>query len=226
MSDLNYLPNLTVTPIGPTDSNEDEPMASDLPNNLGPGLRQYPGMGSHPPITLQHAPADSSAGSYLRVERTHSSHAAIDLRRRSQANRLEGLPSRIGTEGLPPKAKIIDMGRPTDPDPFGAIIITRPWFYNNEKSKYRVYTLNPGIVKSWLGPPESQVSLLSSVVPNSGVPSSEIRLLYDVQDFRVKVPETMVLQATSRRGLAEMQWKESFSGNEFAVKTTIWNSTS
>ena len=99
-------------------------------------------------------------------------------------------------------------------------IITRPFFSQNELDKYRVYTINPGIVKSWVGSPHEESARFNSCVPETHLPDSDVRLLYHVNELRVRIPP--MRQRSSTRGSAELTWLEKDSGNEFVIFSNLW----
>ena len=114
----------------------------------------------------------------------------------------------------------IESRHTVEPSSFGAVIITRPFFSQNELDKYRVYTINPGIVKSWVGSPHEESARFNSCVPETHLPDSDVRLLYHVNELRVRIPP--MRQRSSTRGSAELTWLEKDSGNEFVIFSNLW----
>jgi hypothetical protein len=107
---------------------------------------------------------------------------------------------------------------------FGAVIITRPFFSLSEMDKYRVYTINPGIVRSWMGPPKAAAKKFLACIPETQGPDSDVRLLYNVNEFRVR--SSPARQQYPKRGFADLSWTEQSSGNEFIVFSELWNNQS
>jgi len=100
--------------------------------------------------------------------------------------------------------------------PFGAIIITRPQFAIPQLSIFRVYTINPGIVKSYLGPTPSVQTLIKCTTAADS--TSDIRLLYNVNELRIRNSSI----STHSKGVAELWWTEAESGNEFLLAADAW----
>lgn len=126
-------------------------------------------------------------------------------------------PSKVRPEAL--------EGRHTvEPRPFGAVIITRPYFAMSEMDSYRVYTINPGLVKSWVGSPSHSAKRFSSCVPEATTPGSDVRLFYNVNELRVRIAPSR--QHFPLRGSADMAWTEKESGNEFVILSDLWNNQS
>jgi hypothetical protein len=102
---------------------------------------------------------------------------------------------------------------------FGAIVITKPFNDLNIHDQFRIYTLNPDVVKSWAGP-ELQVDQITACASQSVPPSADIRLLYNVNEFRIR--RTPNRQYDYSRGLNELWWVENDSGNELMATTDLW----
>ena len=107
-----------------------------------------------------------------------------------------------------------------EPRSFGAIIISRPFYSLNEISKYRVYTVNPSVVKSWVGSSPDETVKLSNCLIDSTLPDSDVRVLYNVNEFRVRIPPCR--QQNTIRGSADLMWTEQGSGNDFIVFSDLW----
>lgn len=137
---------------------------------------------------------------------------------RARAQDSSELPFDLKNERM--RQSELETNPGNSPRTFGAIIVTRPHFDQHRLNHFRVYTINPGIIKSWLGPSGSR--RLNECVPTCEPPADDIRLLYNVNEVRIRL--TPQRQKNSSRGGADLVWTEAGSGNEILISSDLWAS--
>jgi len=108
--------------------------------------------------------------------------------------------------------------RNQDCKPFGATIITRPQFLSMQDDNFRVYTLNPEIIKSYTKDTTIEKALIPFLEPPH---RGDIRILQDVNEVRIRNTSSQVSLGRPK-GTCENWWMENESGNEFFVVSDMW----
>ena len=114
-------------------------------------------------------------------------------------------------------SKMVDLA---DNKPFGALIITRPYLDPDHANQFRVYVINPPIIKAWAAPNPNLI-LLGSVL-NDYRPSQDIKVLHNTNSLKVRVSPDRQLYC---KGLSDSWWVENGSGNEFVTTADLWANT-
>jgi len=106
---------------------------------------------------------------------------------------------------------------------FGAIIVTQPYLDPARFDEFRVYTINPIVVKKWIGPHPNIARIVNCVVEDYRLPAEDVKTISNVNELKIRMdPDKLPYP---ERGLSELWWKEKESGNDFSWTADLWAST-
>jgi len=148
------------------------------------------------------------------------------IKQMTEKDKRHNVQNHLPFDSKPGQAKIDYMNSEAfiAPKSFGAIVISRPYFSTRELNKFRIYTVNPGIVQSWFRDGRNAEERIKECIPDKNLPDSDVRLLYNVNELRVRTPTQLVRSTTN--GSADLSWIETGSGNEFLIQSDLWISKS
>ena len=121
--------------------------------------------------------------------------------------------------------------------PFGALVVTRPYYSKGDLDSYRVYSVNPEVVQAWLRPNPIQ-KIMDNLIPvydaahsngahysttRGGSPyTGPHRAFHDVHELNIRSMAPTVITDRVRRGVARLDWSEVESNTHFCISTAVW----
>ena len=131
----------------------------------------------------------------------------------------------------------VRLAMPPDHLPFGALVITRPYYPKGDLDSYRVHSINPEVIQAWLKPNPIQ-KIMDHIVPvydtahSNGAYQATIqggfqntgphRTFHDVHELQIRSLAPSVVNDRGRRGVARLDWSEAESNTHFCVSTAVW----